>query len=710
MAKKISVALELDTSNYTRNLRDAENQTKGFSSSSTTAINGLKGAFQALAGAVAIKEIISLGDDFTNLNNRLKAVTTTNQETAAAMALVRDVANSTRSDVGAVGDLFTNLSVATADMGLNMNQVAGITETFSQTLKISGADAASSAGAIRQFGQALASGVLRGDEFNSIMEANPVFMRAVADAIGEPIGALREMAAEGALTADIIVAATQEMAGTMDDQFGTTVPTVAESMVVLKNEAIALFGAIEERTGIFNSLATAIRFAADNVDIIAKAMAAAFAVAVAGRIVAMAQGVMQFVTALRAAAVAGTVLQGVTGVGLLKVGAGLAAATASIAVMNEMFAEQDGLIQGIDAGIEGVTDAESTLAENRTENHEKRTAAQLYEQRLLDEAAEKAAKEAEKEAKRAEKEEERAQKKAERDAERAKKEEEREAEKEARKAERHQKEMLRAQEVLAQAEAKMEADLADINATVEKIGLSDTQIKQLEVTNDLNREREEKLAEIARYNISDAEKNELQAALNALYDEQIAKQREAIAVTDEQQQRFTSGWKQAWAEYRQDAEDNSKRAKELFVTFSGQMEDAFVDFVMTGKANFRDLVKDMIKQLLKIVAKKIFVKIIDLLTGGLGSLFEGFFDKGGTIGAGKFGIVGERGPEIVTGPAKVIGRRETADLLSDAQGMGGGTVVYNINAVDARSFKQLVAEDPEFIYNVSVAGARRLPR
>jgi lambda family phage tail tape measure protein len=710
MAKKISVALELDTSNYTRNLRDAENQTKGFSTNSTNAINGLKGAFQALAGAVAIKEIISLGDDFTNLNNRLKAVTTTNQETAAAMALVRDVANSTRSDVGAVGDLFTNLSVATADMGLNMNAVAGITKTFSQTLKISGADAGASAGAIRQFGQALASGVLRGDEFNSIMEANPVFMRQVAAAIGEPIGALREMAAEGALTADIIVAATQEMAGTMDDQFGTTVPTVAESMVVLKNEAIALFGAIEERTGIFNGLATAIRFAADNVDIIAQAMAAAFAVAVAGRIVAMAQGVMQFVTALRAAAVAGTVLQGVTGVGLLKVGAGLAAATASIAVMNEMFAEQDGLIQGIDAGIEGVTEAETTLANNRAEGHEQRTAAQLYEQRLLDEAAEKAAKEAEKEAKRAEKEEERAAKKAERDAERAAKEEEREAEKEARRQERHQKEMLRAQEVLAQAEAKMEADLADINATVEKIGLSDTQIKQLEVTNDLNREREEKLAEIARYNISDAEKNELQAQLNALYDEQIAKQREAIAVTDEQQQRFTSGWKQAWAEYKQDAEDNSKRAKELFVTFSGQMEDAFVDFVMTGKANFRDLVKDMIKQLMKIVAKKIFVKIIDLLTGGLGSLFAGFFDKGGTIGAGKFGIVGERGPEIVTGPAKVIGRRETADLLSDAQGMGGGTVVYNINAVDARSFKQLVAEDPEFIYNVSVAGARRLPR
>ena len=104
----------------------------------------------------------------------------------------------------------------------------------------------------------------------------------------------------------------------------------------------------------------------------------------------------------------------------------------------------------------------------------------------------------------------------------------------------------------------------------------------------------------------------------------------------------------------------------------------------------------------------IFVKIIDLLTGGLGSLFDGFFDTGGRISSGKFGIVGERGPEIVTGPANVIGRRETAEMLS---GMGSdvSSVTYNINAVDARSFKQLVAQDPEFIFNVTRVGARRTP-
>lgn len=304
--------------------------------------------------------------------------------------------------------------------------------------------------------------------------------------------------------------------------------------------------------------------------------------------------------------------------------------------------------------------------------------------------------------------EEQAQRKSDADARRAEAQAEREQAAEERRVEHHRKEMLRAQEVLAQSQAKFEADMRDLDTTIEKIGLTDTQIEQLENTNDLNREREAKLAEIARYNISDEEKNRLQEELNQLYDDQIALSNEKIAKTREEQRLFTSGWKEAWAEYRSDAENNSKRAKELFVTFSGQMENAFVDFVMTGKANFRDLVSDMIKQLLKIVAKKIFVKIIDLLTGGLGSLFEGFFDTGGRIGAGKFGIVGERGPEIVTGPAQVIGRRETAELMN--QSAQPNQVNYTINAIDTASFKSLISRDPEFIYNVTVAGSRRIPR
>jgi len=82
----------------------------------------------------------------------------------------------------------------------------------------------------------------------------------------------------------------------------------------------------------------------------------------------------------------------------------------------------------------------------------------------------------------------------------------------------------------------------------------------------------------------------------------------------------------------------------------------------------------------------------------IGSLFDGFFANGGQIGAGKFGVVGENGPEFVSGPANVT-----------PMGGGSANVTYNINAVDAASFKQMLAQDPSFIYGLSMAGANGVP-
>jgi lambda family phage tail tape measure protein len=81
----------------------------------------------------------------------------------------------------------------------------------------------------------------------------------------------------------------------------------------------------------------------------------------------------------------------------------------------------------------------------------------------------------------------------------------------------------------------------------------------------------------------------------------------------------------------------------------------------------------------------------------VGDFFGGFFATGGTLAAGKFGVVGENGPELVTGPANIT------------PGMGGGNVTYNINAVDASSFKQMVARDPGFIHAVAQQGAKKVP-
>lgn len=93
--------------------------------------------------------------------------------------------------------------------------------------------------------------------------------------------------------------------------------------------------------------------------------------------------------------------------------------------------------------------------------------------------------------------------------------------------------------------------------------------------------------------------------------------------------------------------------------------------------------------------------LVDNVLGGIGDLFGGFFADGGRLPAGQFGVVGERGPEIVTGPATIT----PMDQL-------GGTmqyVTYNINAVDTRSFRELLARDPGYIHAIAQQGASRVP-
>ena len=269
MAQDIKVALTLDNKQFNSALKDSQKKTKQFSSTATKEVGGLTTAFKGLFAAIGVREIINLGDEFTVLNNRLKAVTNSEQEAAAALEIVKQVASETRSDLAAVASLFSDITLATEEMGLTQQQVAQVATTFSQALKVSGADAGTAAGAIRQFGQALASGVLRGDEFNSINEANSKFMGEFAKALGVTRGELRDMAKEGVLTSEVILQATQRMASSVEADFGKTTTTIGESFTALKRSFLSLFGAVGEETGVFDGLAGAVEDLAKSIDALA---------------------------------------------------------------------------------------------------------------------------------------------------------------------------------------------------------------------------------------------------------------------------------------------------------------------------------------------------------------------------------------------------------------------------------------------------------
>src|SRR5210317_1014096 len=231
-------------------------------------VNKLGTALKALAGAAVVKGTLDLANNFQSLSNRLRSVTGSTAEYNKALKNVKELADSSRSSLSATADLYSSLTIASEDLALSQDEVAKITDTFSKTLKISGAETGAAAGAMIQFGQALAAGVLRGDEFNSINETNSKFMGEFANILGVTRGELRKMAEQGLLTADIVADAAQIMNKSINEDFGKTLPTISESFQDITNEVTYLIGEIEAKTGIFESLSNIIRKIADNLEIV----------------------------------------------------------------------------------------------------------------------------------------------------------------------------------------------------------------------------------------------------------------------------------------------------------------------------------------------------------------------------------------------------------------------------------------------------------
>ena len=193
------------------------------------------------------------------------------------------------------------------------------------------------------------------------------------------------------------------------------------------------------------------------------------------------------------------------------------------------------------------------------------------------------------------------------------------------------------------------------------------------------------------------------AKIDAITSQAIMKQQDLAKTAYENSRMFSTGWKKAFEEYEDNATNAAKSAQRIFEKSTQGMEDAIVGFAKTGKFEWRGFVNSILEELLRSQVQQLIAKTFGGLglgggNSGGGGLFGGFFATGGMIPPGRFGVVGENGPELVSGPANV-----TPDL-------GGGNVTYNINAVDAMSFKQMVAQDPSFLFAVTEQGRRTLPQ
>jgi lambda family phage tail tape measure protein len=172
---------------------------------------------------------------------------------------------------------------------------------------------------------------------------------------------------------------------------------------------------------------------------------------------------------------------------------------------------------------------------------------------------------------------------------------------------------------------------------------------------------------------------------------------------------FEAGWSEAFAKFVEDASNAAMQSQQLFTNLTKGIEDAFVNFAKTGKLSFKDLLSSIAEQLLRSNIKQLLSNIFSP-NGSSGSLLNTIisggrnlmgFAGGGIIPTNAPVIVGERGPEIISGAA---GR-----MVTPNNQLGGTNVTYNINAVDAMSFKQMIARDPSFIHAVASQGAKSVP-
>lgn len=781
MAKEIKVALVLDTRDFDRGIARAKRSVGDFTDSSIAEFGALKGAVAGIFGAVAVDQVIKYADSYTNLQNRLRSVFDSQTQANQAFQNIKDIATETRSAIGATADLYTKLTIATKDAGVSQAEVAQMTETFTKALKLSGAESAQASAAILQFGQAMASGRLQGDEFRSLMENSPVFMRKLSDALGISIGKMRELSSEGALTSEVIRLGMAAIAPEVESEFDRTVGTVGDAFTYLKDQTMLMIGNVEASTGAFSGLANMIRAFADNLNLVAYGIAAAFGVAAARMVYNFVKAMQALNVASKAQAILQATILGLSGpAGWAALAAGAAATAAAV--------------YGINKALEGNIQREQERA-RQTETQQKQTeAAQqaardalqtAVKQKEAEKAAAKAAKDAAREAKRRAEEIRRGKERdikntneildgmrSEIELSRQRYENEKNAiglGETQKKTQSEQFELQRkynedivklqnmqylTEEQKADAIAKVTRMYQDekaaidernrslfaaqaafnLKGTLENIAAEQVAFKQSVedqqalrlIFNEAERaamaerlqiERDFYLqAEELKSRYKDSSDSELALLLRNLEIEKQARlkaseERGKILVADaESQKSFAYGWEQAFGSFAENLTNEAAYAKNIFDTMTQGFSNALTNFVMTGKLSFKDLFRSLLAEIIKMQANKLFLSLFGK-GGALSSLFAGFFANGGDIPAGKWGIAGEAGPELVKGPATVMSTKDTAAILSGGNPYTPPTnITYNIQAVDARSFKQLVAQDPEFIYSVTQAGARRLPR
>lgn len=231
--------------NFNRKQQQAQNEAKGVAN----AWGSVKKYIASALAAVSVQQVIDLADTMTTTRARIDLMNDGLQTTEELQSMIFDSANRSRAAYQTTADAISKMGIMAADAFSSNAELIQFTELINKQFTIAGTSAAGVDAAMLQLTQAMSSGVLRGEELNSIFEQAPTIIQTIADYLGVPIGQIRAMAAEGQITSTIVKNAMLSSADEINAKFESMPMTFAQVWTLAKNIALEAFGPVIQAIG-----------------------------------------------------------------------------------------------------------------------------------------------------------------------------------------------------------------------------------------------------------------------------------------------------------------------------------------------------------------------------------------------------------------------------------------------------------------------------
>ena len=262
--QKVNDRLDKMNSQFEKTGKTVDNTSKSFAS--LTKIAG------ALTAALSVSAVAQYADAWTSLNNKLANSVRAGESLVGVTERVFNITQATRSSLDATASLYARLERATREYGTSAGDLSKLTTIINQGFVVSGATAQEAENAIIQLSQGLASGALRGEEFNSVNEQGNRLIVALADSLGVTTGEMRSLAAQGKLTTDVVVNGLLSQGNKIGSEFAQTTTTISQALQVAGNNITKFFGessSVKTGVSIFNDVVITL---GQNIDVLSGAL------------------------------------------------------------------------------------------------------------------------------------------------------------------------------------------------------------------------------------------------------------------------------------------------------------------------------------------------------------------------------------------------------------------------------------------------------